>query len=144
MQKPFLDYIEGAGKKINAVIVWDKKQPGLGYMAYRRQCEFILFIKGGEFHKGDPSDIDLWRIGRDDGTTYVHGTQKPVGVSGRAINNSSKEGNIVLDLFGGSGSTLIACEQLHRKARLMELDPHYCDVIIARWEKLTGQKAIKL
>lgn len=144
MQKPFLDYIEGAGKKINAVIVWDKKQPGLGYMAYRRQCEFILFIKGEEFHKGDPSDIDLWRISRDDGTTYVHGTQKPVGVSGRAITNSSKEGDIVLDLFGGSGSTLIACEQLHRKARMMEIDPHYCDVIIARWEKFTGQKAIKI
>ena len=141
MQKPFLDYIESQGKQLNAVIVWDKKTPGLGYMAYRRQCEFILFIKGGAFHKGDKSDIDLWRIGRDDATTYVHGTQKPIGVSGRAITNSSKEGDIILDYFGGSGSTMIACEQLGRKCRMMELDPHYCDVIIARWEKLTGQKA---
>ena len=56
----------------------------------------------------------------------------------------SKQGDIVLDLFGGSGSTLIAAEQLGRKCYMMELDPHYCDVIIARWEKLTGQKAIKL
>ena len=144
MQKPFLDYIESQGKQLNAVIVWDKKAPGLGYMAYRRQCEFILFIKGGAFHKGDKSDIDLWRIGRDDATTYVHGTQKPIGVSGRAITNSSKEGDIILDYFGGSGSTMIACEQLGRKCRMMELDPHYCDVIIARWEKLTGQKAVKL
>ena len=143
MQKPFLDYIEQEGKKVNAVIVWDKKAPGLGYMAYRRQCEFILFVKGGAFHKGDKSDIDLWRIGKDDATTYVHGTQKPVGVSGRAIENSSKKGDIVLDYFGGSGSTLIACEQLGRKARLMELDPHYCDVILARWEKHTGKKATK-
>jgi len=58
--------------------------------------------------------------------------------------NSSKEGDIILDSFGGSGTTIVACEQLGRKARLMELDPHYCDVIIARWEKLTGQKAEKL
>ena len=144
MQKPFLDYIESQGKQLNAVIVWDKKQPGLGYMAYRRQCEFILFIKGGAFHKGDTSDIDLWRIGRDDATTYVHGTQKPIGVSGRAITNSSKEGDIVLDYFGGSGSTMMACEQLGRICRMMELDPHFCDVILTRWEKLTGQKAVKL
>jgi site-specific DNA-methyltransferase (adenine-specific) len=65
-------------------------------------------------------------------------------VSGRGIKNSSKADDIVLDLFGGSGSTLIACEQLNRKCRMMELDPHYCDVIIARWEKLTGKKAVKL
>lgn len=144
MQKPFLDYIEKAGKTINAVIVWDKKAPGLGYMAYRRQCEFILFVKGGDFHKGDKSDVDMWRIGRDDATTYVHGTQKPIGVAGRAINNSSNEGDSVLDYFGGSGSTLIACEQLGRKCYMMELDPHYCSVIIARWEKFTGQKAVKI
>ena len=144
MQKPFLDQLENMGKKTDAVIVWDKTQPGLGYMAYRRQCEFILFVKGSEFHKGDKTDIDLWRIGRDDAKTYVHGTQKPVGVSGRGIKNSSKADDIVLDLFGGSGSTLIACEQLGRKCRMMELDPHYCDVIIARWEKLTGQKAVRL
>ena len=144
MQKPFLDQLENMGKKTDAVIVWDKTQPGLGYMAYRRQCEFILFVKGGEFHKGDKTDVDLWRIGRDDAKTYVHGTQKPVGVSSRAIKNSSKSDDIVLDLFGGSGSTMMACEQLGRKCRMMELDPHYCTVIIARWEKLTGQKAVKL
>ena len=144
MQKPFLDYLDGVGRKTDAVIVWDKKQPGLGYMAYRRQCEFILFIKGGKFHKGDKSDVDLWSINRDEGATYVHGTQKPVAVSARAINNSSKEGDIVLDLFGGSGSTLLACEQLDRHCRMMELDPHFADVIIARWEKFTGRTAVKI
>lgn len=144
MQKPFLDYLDGAGRKTDAVIVWDKKQPGLGYMAYRRQCEFILFVKGGRFHKGDKSDVDLWSINRDDGQTYVHGTQKPVAVSARAINNSSKEGDVVLDLFGGSGSTLLACEQLNRHCRMMELDPHFADVIIARWEKFTGKNAVKV
>lgn len=73
-----------------------------------------------------------------------HPTMKPVRLFARQIINSSKPGEIVLDTFGGSGTTIVACEQLARKARLMELDPHYCDVIIARWEKLTGQKAIKI
>ena len=74
---------------------------------------------------------------------HLHPTMKPVRLFGRLIRNSSKQGEIILDTFGGSGTTIVACEQLGRKARLMELDPHYCDVIIARWEKLTGQKAYK-
>ena len=73
-----------------------------------------------------------------------HATPKPLALCARGIKTSSREGEIVLDVFGGSGSTLIACEQLNRKCRMMELDPHYCTVIIARWEKLTGQKAVKL
>lgn len=74
----------------------------------------------------------------------LHPTMKPVRLCGRLIKNSSKIGQIVYDGFGGSGSTLMACEQLGRKARLMELDPKYCDVIIARWEKFTGQTAEKI
>lgn len=70
-----------------------------------------------------------------------HATPKPLALCSRAIKSSSREGETVLDLFGGSGSTLIACEQTNRKCRMMELDPHYCDVIIKRWETLTGQKA---
>jgi site-specific DNA-methyltransferase (adenine-specific) len=73
-----------------------------------------------------------------------HPTMKPIPMIGRQIRNSSRRGDIVLDTFGGSGTTLIACDQLGRKCRIMELDPHYCDVIIARWEKLTGLKAQKL
>ena len=73
-----------------------------------------------------------------------HPTMKPVRLFGYQTRNSSKPGDIVLDTFGGSGTTIVACEQLHRKARIMELDPHYCDVIIARWEKLTGKKATKI
>ena len=68
---------------------------------------------------------------------------KPVKLIGYLMRNSSKPGDSVLDLFGGSGTTLIAAEQLGRKCYMMELDPHYCDVIIARWEKLTGKTAIK-
>ena len=144
MQKPFLDYIEQRGKELNAVIVWDKKQPGLGYMAYRRQCEFILFVKGKPFKKGDTTDFDLWSISRDDATTYVHGTQKPVGVSARAIKNSSKQDDNVLDFFGGSGSTLIACEQLNRNAYLMELDEKYVQVIIERYIDFTGNDVYRI
>lgn len=143
MQKPFLDFIENSGKIIDAVIVWDKKQPGLGYMAYRRQCEFILFIKGGAFKKGDNSDFDLWSISRDNGKDYVHGTQKPIAVPSRAINNSCKKDDLVLDYFLGSGSTMVAAHQLNRKCYGMELDPKYCQVIVDRMRKLDPALIIK-
>lgn len=74
----------------------------------------------------------------------LHPTMKPIALCSKAIENSSKKEDIVLDLFGGSGSTLIACEQLGRNCYTMELDPKYVDVIIQRWENFTGQKAVKL
>lgn len=83
------------------------------------------------------SVIDENKPSKDD----LHPTMKPVRLFGRLITNSSRQGEIVLDTFGGSGTTIVACEQLGRKARLVELDPHYCDVIINRWEQLTGNKA---
>ena len=87
----------------------------------------------------------VWHFNRTKGEERAecgdHATPKPLALCARGIKTSSREGEIVLDVFGGSGSTMIACEQLGRKARLMELDPHYCDVIISRWEKFTGQKA---
>lgn len=79
-----------------------------------------------------------------DARNRVHPTQKPVTLITDIINQWGKEKNRIVDLYGGSGTTLIACEQLNRKCFMMELDPHYCDVIIARWEKLTGSKAIKI
>lgn len=85
-----------------------------------------------------------WKIDRDNVCSYIHPTQKPLGLAGRGIKNSSCAGQIVLDLFGGSGSTLMAAEQLGRKARLMEYDPVYCDKIIARWETFTGLRAEKV
>jgi len=81
----------------------------------------------------------VWEIARDK-DTYEHPTQKPTELATRALENSSKPGNIVLDLFGGSGTTLIASEQTQRRAYLMELDEQYCDVIVRRWEKFTGKK----
>jgi DNA modification methylase len=76
--------------------------------------------------------------------TGGHATPKPIALCARAIKSSSRENEIVLDVFGGSGSTLIACEQLNRICYMMELDPKYCDVIIKRWENLTGEKAVKI
>ena len=144
IQLPFIKVFEKHNANIDAVIVWDKKNAGLGYMIYRRQCEFILFHKGSPFCKGDKSDFDLWSFSKDSTSKYVHPTQKPVAISERAISNSSEPKDKVLDLFGGSGSTLLACEKLDRSAYLMELDPKYCDVIIQRWQEFTGQNAVHL
>ena len=85
------------------------------------------------------------RTGNDEREhTGNHATPKPLALCTRAILSSSRENESVLDLFGGSGSTLIACEQTGRKCYTMELDPHYCDVTLTRWEKLTGKTAQKI
>lgn len=116
------------------VIVWKKNNFGMG-TGYRGQYELCFYW--GNF-KG--SDSDVWEIDKD--IHYKHPTQKPVALAERAITNSKP--HIVIDLFGGSGSTLIACEKLGRKCFMMEIDEHYCDVIIKRWEDFTGKKAEKL
>jgi len=123
--------------KPKACIVWAKNVFGLG-RGYRHQHEFIVF--DGLIDPDIKNESDLWNIAKD--SKYVHPTQKPVAISERAIKNSTKSKNIVLDYFGGSGSTLIACEKQNRHARLMELDPKYCDVIVKRWEDFTGKKAM--
>ena len=91
---------------------------------------------------------NVWHFGKTSGEERElcggHATPKPIALCSRGIKSSSREGEIVLDLFGGSGSTLIACEQLNRKCYMMELDPKYCDVIIKRYENLTGKKAVKM
>jgi len=127
------------GIKTKACIVWDKKSIGLGLSDYRPQHEFIFYC-GGHWY-GDKKESDVWYMSRGSTIEYVHPTQKPVELIERALNNSSKGGDVILDLFGGSGSTLIACQKNGRKARLMELDPKYCDVIVKRWEDFTGEKA---
>lgn len=119
-------------------IVWAKNVFGLG-KGYRHQHEFCLF--NGSIDEGVNNESDLWEIAKD--SKYVHPTQKPIALCARALKNHAIFKNVV-DLFGGSGSTIMACEELKRKCFTMELDEHYCDVIIARWEKLTGKKAEKI
>ncbi|MDC0003793.1 site-specific DNA-methyltransferase [Porticoccaceae bacterium] len=118
-----------------ACIVWAKNVFGLG-RGYRHQHEFCLF--NGSVDEIVKNESDLWEIKKD--TNYVHPTQKPVALSVRAFSNHIKLLNVV-DLFGGSGSTLIGAEQTGRRCFVMELDPKYCDVIIRRWQEYTGKQA---
>ncbi|MBS5834391.1 MAG: site-specific DNA-methyltransferase [Acetobacter sp.] len=133
-----------AGGKWSTFIIWAKNTFTLGRADYQRQYEPILYGWRADNKKhywcGDRDQSDVWEYNkpvRND----LHPTMKPVELVERAINNSSKVGDIVLDGFGGSGSTLIAAEKTRRKARLMELDPKFCDVIVRRWEEYTGKKA---
>lgn len=119
-------------------IVWAKNVFGMG-KGYRHQHEFCLF--NGKIDETIKNETDLWQIKKDH--NYVHPTQKPVELSYRAIGNHSGV-QTVIDLFGGSGSTLIGCEQRKVRCYMMEYDPKYVDVIIARWEQFTGQKAVLL
>jgi 16S rRNA G966 N2-methylase RsmD len=131
--------------KLRAVIQWYKVRSGLGaFMSqYIPNCEPCIYAyKAGCSPQwfGPTDEKTVWELQKESRNEY-HPTQKPVELPERAINNSSKRGQLVLDLFGGSGSTLIACEKTGRQARLMELDPRYCDVIIQRWQEFTGKLA---
>jgi len=130
----FENAVKSAGLAPKACIVWDKKSIGLGYSNYRPQHEFIFYCDGQWY--GGASESDVWYMSRGATGDYVHPTQKPVELIERAIGNSSKKGDVVIDPFGGSGSTLIASEKLKRKCYTMELDPRYCDVIVKRFNDL--------
>lgn len=122
-------------------IIW-KKPMLLSRTRYQWAHEpCLFFVKGVPYFTDDRKKTTVWDFGGYDKSKNVHPTQKPVFIPEEAINNSSKQGSNVLDLFGGSGSTLIACEKLGRTNFTMELDPKYCDVIVKRWEDFTGKKA---
>ncbi len=135
-----------AGFQLRQTLVWVKNAITLGRQDYQWKHEPCLYgWKDGASHS--------WYSDRKQPTTLLfdkpqkskeHPTMKPVKLFEYQIRNSTKSGDIVLDLFGGSGTTLIACEQNERCAYLMELDPRYVDVIIERWEKFTGEKAVLL
>lgn len=128
---------------IKNCVVWFKRGGGMGDLdnAYSPNHEFIIVAHKGRAPLRAKRHADVWEIARDSVNEYQHPTQKPVELSAFAIQNHSDQGAIVLDLFGGSGSTLIACEQTNRSCRMMELDPIYCDVIVRRWEQFTGETA---
>jgi DNA modification methylase len=133
-----------AGGKWSTFVIWAKHTFTLGRSDYQRQYEPILY--------GWPAGHDrYWCGARDQGDVWfvdkparndLHPTMKPVALVERAVRNSSKSRDIVLDPFGGSGSTLIACAKTGRRARLIELDPRYCDVIVGRWQEWTGEQAV--
>jgi DNA modification methylase len=133
-----------AGGKWSTFIIWAKNTFTLGRADYQRQYEPILYgWKEGHEHFwcGARDQSDVWFVNKPV-KNDLHPTMKPVELVERAIHNSSKTKDIVLDAFGGSGSTMIACEKTGRRARLIELDPKYVDVIVKRWQEFTGQKAI--
>lgn len=124
------------------MIIWNKGGGGIGDLkhTFSTDYEVILCTNNGKEITGKRIG-SVWTIKKDSSSEYVHPTQKPIKLSEFAIRNTTERGDIVLDLFGGSGSTLIACEQMDRRCRMMEYDPAYCDVIVDRWEKFTGNKA---
>ncbi len=136
--------LKAAGLYFSQGLVWDKQHPVLTRKDFMGAFEICFYgWKEGAGHKyhGPNNATDLWHVKKVNPQAMVHLTEKPVELAVRSIQYSSLPGDNVLDLFGGSGSTLIGCQQTGRKAYLMELDQLYCDVIVQRWEQFTGCKA---
>ena len=121
--------------------IWDKENTGnfadveMAWTSFDKGARLYKWLWNGLCRKGERSI---------EGKSRVHPTQKPVGLIAEILKDFSKENDIILDCFGGSGSTLIACEQIDRQCYMIEYEAHYCDVIIKRWENLTGKKAVKI
>ena len=130
------------GLKCRSLIIWDKGNHTLSNSDYMSMYEpmFYGWVNNHKFY-GGKNGMDIWRIKRT-AKNDLHPTMKPVELCEKAIEDGSQVNGIVLDLFGGSGSTLIACEKKNRVCRMMELDPKYCDVIIKRWQEFTGKSAV--
>jgi len=162
----YMDLVIGTFRKygysIQPCIIWLKEHFVFSYSTYHRVYEPCAYVfkdghKPYENKKATAKEkdvwmdrmtfmdcLDVWYVQRDNCNDYVHPTQKPVALTERMLRNNSMKGDIILDTFGGSGSVLIGCEKCERRARLLELDPHYVDVIINRWEKWSGGKAEKI
>lgn len=139
--KKWLEYFESTDLILKNIIIWKKNNWSMGDLkgTYAGQYEIILYLNKGRVELNWKRDTDIWEFDRE--PPKMHPTMKPIDLITFALKHSSKDNDIILDVFGGSGSTLIACEQLNRKCYMMELDEHYCDVIINRWESFTGKKA---
>jgi DNA modification methylase len=134
-----------AGGKWSTFIIWAKHTFTLGHADYQRQFEPILYgwpADGTRHWCGARDQGDVWNIKKPH-KNDLHPTMKPVELVERAVRNSSRPGDIVLDSFGGSGTTMIASEKSDRKARLIELDPKYVDVIVRRWQDYAGAQATR-
>jgi DNA modification methylase len=139
--------LKAAGLYFSQQIIWHKMHPVLTRKCFMGDHECCYFgWREGAAHQffGPPNVTDVWSVKKLSPQTMQHLTEKPVELAVRAIQYASRPDEHVLDLFGGSGSSLIAAEQLGRKAFLMELDQLYCDLIVARWERFTGRKAERL
>jgi DNA modification methylase len=143
-QREFQTALEAAGFEVRCQIIWAKNTFAWGFGRYKFQHEPIFYchvVGESDAWYGDKSQSTLWQENKP-AANRVHPTMKPVELVERALRNSSKAGDIVADLFGGSGTTLIACEKTGRISRLLELDPKYVDVIVNRWQKFACKSAI--
>jgi DNA modification methylase len=142
-QREFQNALESVGFEVRCQIIWAKNAFAWGFGRYKFQHEPMFYAHvAGEKDPwyGDKSQSTLWHENKP-AANRIHPTSKPVELIERALINSSKAGDIVTDLFGGSGSTLIACERRNRKSRLMEIDPKYGDCIVRRWQEYSGKQA---
>lgn len=142
-QREFQNALEAAGFQVRCQIIWAKNTFAWGFGRYKFQHEPIFYCHvAGQTDAwyGDRSQSTLWQENKP-AANRLHPTMKPVELVERALENSSQAGDLIVDLFGGSGSTLIGCERRDRRARLMEIDPRYADVIVRRWQDYSGQRA---
>jgi DNA modification methylase len=140
MLLPSIKALEASGGKFTQLLIWAKTQAVIGRLDYLPQHELIIYGWYGTHNFAKSKDKSILVYPKPS-ASKLHPTMKPIGLLRRLILNSSNVGDVVFDGFGGSGSTLIACEQTKRRCLTIEIDPDYCHVIIKRWEKLTGQKA---
>jgi DNA modification methylase len=141
VQTKWIELFDGFGYPSN-IVIWHKPGGGIGDLKRTFSSDYevaLVWHRGAELCGKRIGSV--WTINKDGAATYVHPTQKPVALPEEALDKTTDCGALVLDLFGGSGSTLIACEKTGRHARLMELDPRYCDVIVKRWQQFTGKTA---
>jgi DNA modification methylase len=129
---------------ITNMVVWSKGCGGIGDLkgTFSTDYEVAIVCNRGAAITGKRIG-SVWSFGKDAAASYVHPTQKPVALAAEAVDKTTQKGETVLDLFLGSGTTLIACEQLGRRCYGMEISPAYCDVIVERWENLTGKQAVR-
>jgi site-specific DNA-methyltransferase (adenine-specific) len=134
-----------AGWQLRETLVWNKNSLVLGRQDYQWKHEPCLYgwKKGTHHWYGDRKQTTVIDMDRPT-ASRLHPTMKPIGLFAYLLTNSTQNGDVVFDSFGGSGTSIMACEQLGRKCYTMELDPRYVDVIIKRWEEYTGKKAVKI
>lgn len=145
-QRELQNLLEANGFAIRNQIIWAKNHHTMGFARYKGQHEILFYChqeNESDAWYGDRKQTTLWQIPKPK-MSPLHPTMKPIALIEKALNNSSKKDDIVLDLCGGSGSTLMACEKLGRSARLMEIEPHYVDIIVERWQEKTKKQPMLL
>ena len=138
----YYESLSRTGLQCRSLVIWDKGNHTLSNSDYMSMYEPIFYgwVNNHKFY-GGKNGMDIWKIKRT-AKNDLHPTMKPVELVEKALLDGSQINAVVLDLFGGSGTTLIACEKNNRLSRIMELDPKYCDVIVKRWENYTGKTAV--